>query len=368
MMRRLLPLFITVIVLGAFIWTLIYLYKKAHEKPIVYKTATPEIRDIIKKIVAPGSIVPRQEVAMKAHISGVISKLYVEPGDFVKRKTLLAEIQIIPDAVKVNQAEATLNAAKLNLTNAKTEFKRYQTLRADNAISDIEFSRHEISYKLHEQEVETAENNLQLLKVGAAKKAGNVANLVYSTIPGMVLEVPVKEGGSVIEANTFNEGTTIASVADMKDIIFQGRVDEAEVGRLKVAMPVSITVGALGDKKFSGALEYIAPKGQIREGTIEFEVRAAVKLDEGDFMRSNYSANADIIVAKRDQVLSLNEAWIVYDKDKTFVEIETTPQQFERRQIEIGLSDGIWVEVKSGISAETRLKKLVTDWQQREAL
>jgi HlyD family secretion protein len=193
--------------------------------------------------------------------------------------------------------------------------------------------------------------------VGASKRAGKVSNLVHSTVSGMVLEVPVKEGGSVIEANNFNEGTTIAAIADMNDLIFQGRVDESEVGGLKAGMPVSISVGALGDNRFSGQLEYIAPKGVEKEGTIQFEVRAAVQLQPEISLRANYSANADIILDRRDAVLAINESAVVYEAGKAFVEVESAPQRFERRALSLGLSDGIWVEVKSGIDQNSRVKK-----------
>jgi HlyD family secretion protein len=310
--------------------------------------------------------VPRKEVAIKARVSGVVEKLNVEPGQYVKDGALLARIQIIPDLVKVNQAEGYVRAARIGFDSSKKEMERFEQLREESAISDAEYSKQEATFKLREQEVDAAENNLQLLRVGASKRAGKVSNLVHSTVGGMVLDVPVKEGGSVIEANTFNEGTTIAAIADMNDIIFQGRVDESEVGRLKEGMPVSITVGALDDQRFDAKLEYISPKGQAKEGTIEFEVRAAVKLNPGVFVRSNYSANADIILDRRDKVLSINEAWIEYEKGKAFVEVETAPQRFERRPIEVGLSDGIWVEVKSGLDKETRVKKLTIDWKARE--
>jgi HlyD family secretion protein len=366
MIRRLFPVLIALLVFGAFGWTLVYLYNKSKERPIVYETAAPELRKIVKKTVAPGALVPRKEVAIKAHVSGVVEKLQVQPGQYVKEGALLARIQIIPDLVRVNQAEADLRAARLSFEGAKKEMDRARELRQESAISDADYAKQEIAFKLREQAVDAAENNLQLLRVGASKRAGKVSNLVHSTVEGMVLDVPVKEGASVIEANAFNEGTTIATVADMNDIIFQGRVDESEVGRLEEGMPVSITVGALDDQRFDAKLEYISPKGQAREGTIEFEVRAAVKLNPGVFIRSNYSANADIILERRNEVLSINEAWIVYEKGKAFVEVETAPQKFERRPIELGLSDGIWVEVKSGLDEKTRVKKLEVDWKAKE--
>ncbi|MGC4094225.1 MAG: efflux RND transporter periplasmic adaptor subunit [Polyangiaceae bacterium] len=357
MIRRLLPLFVTLGILGIFAWTLFFLYKKSEARPIVFETTKAERRDIVKKTVAPGAIVPRREVAIKPRVSGVIEKLLVNPGDHVKEKALLARIQIIPNVVSVNQAEASVRSAQISLETAKKEFERLSKLKEQGLLNQAEFAQQELSFKLRQEELESAENNLQLVRVGASKKSGKVSNLVYSTVTGMVLEVPVREGGSVIEANNFNEGTTIASIADMTDLIFQGRVDESDVGGLKDGMPVSIAVGALGEQRFDGVLEYIAPKGIEKEGTIQFEVRAAVKLQPDATLRANYSANADIILDRRDNALAVSESAVVYQGGKPFVEVEIAPQKFEKRGVALGLSDGIWVEVKSGVDEKTALKK-----------
>jgi HlyD family secretion protein len=357
MLKRIVPLLLTLGILGAFAWTLWFLYKRAEARPVEYKTAAPQVMDIVKKTVAPGAIVPRQEVAIKPRVSGVISKLNIEPGDFVKEKALIATIQIIPDVVSLNAAESNLKSAQISHDNAALELDRFKRLHEQRLISDTDFNQQKLNAELKRQELEAAENNLQLVKVGASKKSGKVSNVVYSTVNGMVLEVPVKEGGSVIEANNFNEGTTIASIADMNDMLFQGRVDESEVGKIKEGMPVSISIGALGnEQRFEGKLEYISPKGTLKDGTIEFEVKAAVSLKDGVFLRANYSANADIILERRDQVLALSENLLRFEKGKPYVEVEVAPQRFERREVELGLSDGINVEIKAGIDAKARVK------------
>jgi HlyD family secretion protein len=356
MIRRLVPLLVTLLVLGALAWTMYFLYQRSKPRAVVYRTAAPEVRDIVKKTVAAGALVPRREVTVKPHVSGVVDKLYVEPGQQVREHALLARIRIIPDVVRLNQAEAALRSAELNNANALREFERAQQLRDQGLLSEADYAKQELAAQLRQEEREAAESNLQLVRVGASKRAGQASNLVYSTVAGMVLDVPVKAGGSVIEANTFNEGTTIASIADMSDMIFQGRVDESEVGSLEVGMPVSILVGALGEQRFDGKLEYIAPKGQDKDGTIEFEVRAAMKLKEGVFVRANYSANADIIVSRRDRVLSINEGWVEYQGSRAWVQVEVAPQKFERRPVELGLSDGIWVEVKQGLDKTSRVR------------
>jgi HlyD family secretion protein len=356
-MRRLVPILLAFGVLGAFVWTLVFLYKKSEARPIAYSTARVERRDIVKKTVAPGALVPRKEVTIKPRVSGVVEKLYIEPGTYVKERALLAKIQIIPNMVSLNNAEAGLRAAQINFDTAEREFGRFGSLKTQGLLSEADLAERELAFKLRRQELEAAENNLQLVRVGASKKSGQISNLVYSTVEGMVLEVPVKEGASVIEANNFNEGTTIAAIADMNDVIFQGKIDESEVGGLKPGMPASILVGALGDERLEGSLEYIAPKGIEKEGTIEFEIKARVTLKPSVVLRANYSANADIILDRRERVLSVNEAWVLYEKGKAFVELETAPQKFERREVSLGLSDGIWAEVKSGLVEGARVKK-----------
>jgi HlyD family secretion protein len=357
MIRRLFPLLVTLTIFGAFVWTLFFLYKKSEARPLVYVTEQPRRRAIVKKTVAPGAIVPRQEVVIKPRVSGIVQELYVQPGQYVKEKALLAKIQIIPNVVNLNQAEASLRLAEISLETAKSELERLTKLRAQNLVSETDFAQQQLSFRLRQQERETAENNLQLVRVGASKRSGNVSNLVYSTVEGMVLEVPVKEGASVIEANNFNEGTTIAAIANMNDMIFQGRVDESEVGGLREGMSASISVGALGDERFEGVVEYIAPKGVAKEGTIEFEVRAKVQLKASVFVRANYSANADIILQSRKEALALNESFIQEENGASFVEVEVAPQKFERRKVTLGLSDGIWVEIVQGLDDKARVKQ-----------
>jgi HlyD family secretion protein len=357
MIRRLVPLLLALGVFAAFAATLLFLYEKSQAKPAVFDVAKPVMMDIVKKTVAPGAIVPRREVAIKPHVSGVLEKLYVNPGDTVKDRQLLAKIQIIPNVVALNNAESAVRSAQIGFDNAQSQMARYQQLFDQKLMNETEFNQFKLGFELKRQELETAQSNRELVKEGASKRTGKVSNLVTATAPGTVLDVPVKEGSSVIEANNFNEGTTICSIADMSDMIFQGRVDESEVGKLREGMPVSISIGALGEQKLDGKLEYIAPKGKEKEGTIEFEVRAAVQLRQGVLVRANYSANADIILDTRHDVLAIEESLVQFEKGKAYVEVESSPQNFSRREVKLGLSDGINVEVLSGIDAHARLKK-----------
>jgi HlyD family secretion protein len=361
MIRRIVPVLLALSVVGAFVVTLLFLYNKSQAKPAVFQTAKPVTMDIVKKTVAPGAIVPRREVAIKPHVSGTLEKVYVVAGEVVKNRQLLAKIRIIPNVVALNNAESAIRSAQIGLDNAQSQMTRYQQLFDQKLMNETEFNQFKLAFELKRQELETAQSNRELIKEGASKRTGNVSNLVNSTVDGMVLDVPVKEGASVIEANNFNEGTTIAAIADMGDMIFLGRVDESEVGKLSEGMPVTITVGALGEERLEGKLEYIAPKGKEKEGTIEFEVKAAVKLKQGVLVRANYSANADIILDTKKAVLAIEESLVQFDKGRAFVEVETSPQAFTRREVKLGISDGINVEVLSGVTANDRLKKPLSE-------
>ncbi len=357
MIRRAVPVLLSFSVLVAFVATLVFLYRKSEAQPIVYETLQPVVMDIVKKTVAPGALVPRREVTIKPRVSGVIEKLLIEPGQSLKQGALVAKVRIMPNMVQVDAAEAKVRSAEISYESATAEAERFRQLFSQSLISQTEFNQYQLAAQLRKAELDAAESNRDLLIQGTSKKSTRVSNVVISTVEGTVLDVPVKVGTSVIEANTFNEGTTIASVADMSDMIFQGRVDESEVGKIKVGMPVAIAVGALGSERFEGKLEYIAPKGVEKDGTIEFEVKAALVLKEGVMIRANYSANADIILDRRDHALSLNEGVVIFDKGQTFVEVETKPQHFERREVKLGLSDGINVEVLSGVDAKAHVKK-----------
>jgi HlyD family secretion protein len=356
-MRRLLPFALVLGVLVAFGGTLAFLYQKSQPKPAPYQTVQPKVTTIVKKAVAPGAIVPRREIVLKPRISGIVEKLYVEAGQEVKERALVAKILVIPNMVALNAAESRVVEAELSVANAMREFERSRSLVEQQLGAHTELSQRELTLQLKTQELATAKNNLQLVKEGAARNVGKVGNLVTSTVTGTVLDIPVKEGSSVIEANNFNEGTTIAVVADMKDLIFQGRVDESEVGKVDIGMPVTISVGALGAETLSGKVEYISPKGKEKDGSMEFEIRASVAIKPGVVLRANYSANADIILERHEQVLAIDEGAVRFEQGQPYVEIELEPNRFERRSVKLGLSDGLLVEVVSGLEKEARLKK-----------
>jgi HlyD family secretion protein len=357
-MKKFYVIIIVAFLVLSFFGTLVFLYRKAVERDVLFETETPFYTDIVKKAVATGTITPRREIEIKSQVSGVVEKLYVEPGEIVKDGDLLAKIRIIPDMVNLNNAESQLNTARINFENAKQEKERQAQLYEKKFISEFDYDQYVLEFNLAEEQLESAANNVQLIREGTSNKEGQVTNEVTSTVNGMVLDVPVREGTFIIETNTFNEGTTIMFIADMKSMIFEGHVDESEIGKIKDGMELILTIGAIDTEKFKALLEYISPKGEEIEGAIQFEIRAAVELSEEHFIRAGYSANADIVLDTRENVLAVRESNLTFEKDNIFVEIEKDYQEFEKKQIETGLSDGINIEVMSGVTEKDKIKKL----------
>ncbi len=355
-MKKIIKISIFVLLAGLFIFTLFFLYKRSEKKEIVYKTTKAEYRDIIKKTVATGTVVPRREIVICPRVSGIIEELYIEPGDKIEKGSLIAKIKIIPNILNLSNAEASVKQAEISLNDKKIVFDRQKNLLENEVISKAEFQQTELDYKLALQALEAAENNLQIIKEGIAKETGTATNtLVRSTITGMVLDVPVEIGTSVIETNTFNAGTTIASVADMGDMIFEGKVDETEVGKLKIGMELILNIGAIDNYNFKASLTHIAPKGILENGAIQFEIKANVKLIDSIFIRAGYSANADIVLDRKNKVLSIEEKNLIFEKEEIFLEKETTPNVFTKVKVKTGLSDGIYTEI-FGINDKDKIK------------
>ena len=356
-MKKILRITLLIIVLALFLGTILYLYNKSKAKPVVFQTATPFMTNIIKKTVATGSVIPRKEIEIKPQVSGIVEEIYVEAGNKVKCGDVIAKIRIIPDLVNLNNAESRVERAKISLDDAKLNFERKQKLYQQDVISQSEYQQADIAYKNAKQEVESAESNLELIREGVNKKSGKVTNtLIKSTISGMVLDVPVKVGNSVIETNTFNAGTTVASIADVGDMIFQGKLDETEVGKIKTGMNLLLTIGAIEKDTFVAVLKYIAPKGVPENGAVQFEIKADVQLKQNQFIRAGYSANADIVLQKVDHVMAIKEGLLQFEGDSAYVELETAPQKFEKRLVHTGLSDGINIEILSGLTIKDKIK------------
>jgi HlyD family secretion protein len=355
-MKRILKWAILGVIALVFVGTLVFLYQKSQAAPVVYQLDNPVKMTIIKKTVATGKVIPRREVEVKAQVSGVVDKLYVSAGETVKKGTVIARISLRPSMLNVSAAEAQVASAKISLRNQAAELERNKQLLAQSLISESAYSKFATDYDLQKEAVASAENTLLLLKTGKSRDSGNVSNMIPATIDGTVLDLPFKEGAFILESSTFQSGTTLATLADMNDMIFEGLVDESEVGKLKQGMELILNVGALQGKPFKATLEYISPKGVTDQGTIKFTIRAAVQLDKDLFLRSNYSANADIVLDRREDVLSVNEGNLIVEDKGTFVEVETAPQTFEKRAIQTGLSDGINIEVVDGLKADEKIK------------
>ncbi len=357
-MKTFFKILVGLIIIGIFGYTIYFLYQKSQSKPVVYETATPFVTNIIKKTTATGSVVPRKEIEIKPIVSGIIDEIFVQEGDMIKKGDLIARIRIIPDMINMNNAKSRIDVAKINLKDAKRNYDRQLGLLEKGVIAKADFESYETAYQNAKEELETAEETLQLIKEGQLKGSGNETNtIVRSTITGMVLDIPVEIGFQVIESNNFNAGTTIASVADMGEMVFEGNIDESEVGKITEGMPLILTIGALEDVTFDAKLEHISPKGAEVNGAVQFEIKADVNLREDQFIRAGYSANADIVLERADSVLAISESLLQFNDDTAFVEVEVAPQQFEKRIIETGLSDGINIQVISGLSEKDKIKK-----------
>lgn len=358
-MKKTVTFIILILIAVTFVGALYYLYQKNQEDPIVYQTENPSKQTIVKKTVATGSIVPREEVLIKPNISGIIDEIYIEAGERIKAGDLIAKIRVIPNVSTLQSAKDAVTTAKINLDNEKKMFDRQKSLFDKGVISANDFDNSQVAYQRAQQNYKSAQQNYEIVRTGTTSGLGSAANtLIRSTIDGMVLDVPVKTGNQVIESNNFNDGTTIATLADVNKMIFEGKVDESEVGKIQENLPLEITVGAIENKTFDAVLDYIAPKGVSENGAIQFDIKGTLNKSDTTFIRAGLSANASIILAKVDSVLAIKEALVQFDSktQKPYVEVMSGDQQFSKRDIELGVSDGIYVQVLSGISEDDKIK------------
>jgi HlyD family secretion protein len=356
-MKKFFKIFGIVLLVVLFLGTFYFLYSKNKKKPDVFKTELPKIDTIVKKTVATGSVVPRKEIEIKPQVSGIVEEVYMEAGQMIKTGDVIAKVKIIPDMVNMNNAESRVNRAKLNFDDAKIDYDRQLELYNKKVIPYEEYQKAQLAFNTAREELTSAEDNLELIQKGVTKKSQTSTNtLIRSTINGMILDVPIKEGNSVIQSNTFNAGTTIAVVADMKDMIFEGKVDETEVGKIHEGMAIILTIGAIESASFDAVLTYLSPKGVEENGAIQFPIKADVKLKEGQFIRAGYSANASIVLEKREKVMVIREGLLKFEKDSAFVEVQKDSQVFEKRFVKVGLSDGINIEVLEGLKMDDKIK------------
>lgn len=359
-MKRYSKLMIAAIVALVFIGTFVFLWKKSQPKPVVYNEFTPKVTNISKTTVITGKIEPRNEVNVKPQISGIITQLLKEAGDYVNAGDVIAKVKVIPDMGQLSNAESRVRLATINLRQAKLDFSREESLFNQKLVSADEYDKVKQTLRQAEEERMAAEDALEVVRDGISRSNAKASStLVRSTISGIILDIPVKVGNSVILSNTFNDGTTIASVANMNDLIFRGNIDETEVGQLVLGMPMKITIGALQDLNFEAALEYISPKAVENNGANQFEIKAAVRVLKGNKIRSGYSATAEIELAHANNVLTVPESAIEFKGDSTFVYIikdNGKEKTYDRKPVITGLSDGVDIEVKKGLSKTDKVR------------
>jgi len=343
----------------ALIAVLAWFGAKNSKSPIQYETEKPFKTNIVRKTVATGTVIPLEEAEIKPKVSGIVEEIFVKEGAKVKAGDLIATIRVVPNVQSLNSAQGSVKTAQLRFENAKTLFERDKNLFEKGVISKQDYETTELNFNSAKQDLNNSQNNLDIIRKGSAAGMGKTANtFVKAEISGTILEIPVRKGTQVIESNTFNAGTTIATIADMSKMIFEGKVDEAEVGKIKKGTVLEVSLGAIEKKKFPAKLNFIAPKGTEENGAVQFKIKGDLTLDDEFYVRAGYSANADIVLEKKDSVLSIKEALLQFDKktESPFVDVKTGDQVFERRDVELGISDGINVEIIKGVTLTDEIK------------
>lgn len=344
----------------AVVGTFVFLWKKAQPEVIEYEIVTPERGTVETKTVATGNVEPRYEILIKPQISGIISEVLKEAGQRVTEGEIIAKVKVIPEMGQLNSAESRVNVARISLDQVESTHRRDEQLFKQGILTAEEFDVSKANYRKAKEELANAQSALEIVRDGISRNTRSSSTTqIRSTITGMILNVPIKVGNSVIQSNSFNDGTTIASVANMNDMIFRGNVDETEIGKIREGMPIKLTVGALGTRTFDAVLEYVSPKGEEKNGAIQFEIKAAVSLPDTSFVRAGYSANAEIVLERAANVLTIPESTVEFHGDTAFVQVvkqEKPKQIFEKRQIKTGLSDGIKIEVKEGLTEKDKIR------------
>jgi HlyD family secretion protein len=351
---------IGVLVLGA-LWAAAFFVKSNSKSAITYETKNPFTANIQKKSVATGKVVPEDEVEIKPQISGIIDEIFLKEGAKVNAGDLIAKIKVVPNEQSLNQARGRVKNAEIALNNTKIEYDRNKAIFDKGVISSQDFNTQQLRYDQAKLELQNAQSDYQIIRDGSAGGSATANTNIRATVSGTVLEIPVKEGDQVIQSNNFNDGTTIATIADLSIMIFEGKVDEGEVGKLELGMPLEISLGAINDKKFDAKLRFIAPKGVEESGAVQFKIEGDVTVEDDFLIRAGYSANASLVLEKKDSVMVIPEALLQFDKvtDKPFVEVAigtVEEQKFERKDVEIGISDGVNVEIVSGITKDDKVK------------
>lgn len=360
-MKKALKITLFVLLGLAVLWTFVYLWKKSRPEIEVFDLVKVDTLTITKKTVATGKVNPRDEISIVPQLSGIVSELLKDAGDKVKENEVIARIKVIPDVSSLNSAESQVENATLTLELATKDFERVEKLYDEGVVTLEEYQKSENSYLNAQKNLNSAKNNLDIVKNGVTEKYASYSNTnIKSTVTGTILSVPIKVGNSVIQANTFNAGTTIATIADMSDMLFVGNIDETEVGSLNAGMELNVTIGAIKDREFKARLEYISPQSKEENGAILFEIKAAVEIPNDIFVRAGYSANAEIILEKAENVMTIPESVVVFENGNPYVEVyegmDGKRQKFYKKDVTLGLSDGINVQVISGLDGSEQMK------------
>ena len=356
---------ISVLIAGS-LFAAAFFVKTNNKSAITFETEKMFKTSIEKKTVVTGKVIPEDEVEITPQIQGIIDGIYVEEGDQVNNGDLLAKIKVVPNEQNLNSAEGRLANSRIILKNAKIEYERNKSLFKNGIISKQQFDNVELNYNQAKLDVSNSKSDLQIIRLGSKGGSASANTNIRATVAGTVLEIPVEKGDQVIASNSFNAGTTVATIADLNKMIFEGKVDEAEVGKLVIGMPLEVNLGAVEDKSLKAKLKFIAPKGNEEQGAVQFKIEADLFLNDSIFVRAGYSANASLVLERKDSVMAISESLLQFDSktEEPYVEIEVGDQKFERKDIEIGISDGVNVEIISGISEEDKIKV----WNKTEPL
>ncbi len=348
---------ITLLVFGV-LFSAAYFAKTNSKSAITYKTEKLFSTTIEKETVVTGKVVPEDEVEVKPQIGGIIDRIFVEEGDRVTTGDLIARIKVVPNEQNLNSAKGRVKKAQIALATREKDFNRNKSLYEKGIISNADYIANELLYNQARQDVLNAESDLKIIREGSIGGSSAANTDIRATVPGTVLEIPVKEGDQVIESNSFNAGTTIAAIADLGKMIFEGKVDEAEVASLRVGTPLKVSLGAIEDQELDASLKFIAPKGTEEQGAVQFKIEADMVLNDSIFVRAGYSANASIVLDRKEDILALREALIQFDRktQDPYVEVMTGDQKFERREVKLGISDGVNVEILKGVSEDDEVK------------
>lgn len=340
------------------LFSVAYFAKTNSKSAITYETEQLSKKTIEKETVITGKIIPEDEVEVKPQIGGIIDRIYVKEGDQVSSGDLIARIKVVPNEQNLNAAKGRLKKAQIALATRGKDFERNKKLYDKGIIANAEYISIELQYSQAKQDVLNAKTDLQIIREGSVGGSSAANTNIRATVSGTVLEIPVKEGDQVIESNNFNSGTTIAAIADLSKMIFEGKVDEAEVASLRIGTALKVSLGAVEDQELSANLKFIAPKGTEEQGAVQFKIEADMVLNDSIVVRAGYSANASIILDRKEDVLALREALIQFDRktQEPYVEVMVEDQKFERREVKLGIADGIYVEILEGIEQEDAVK------------